>query len=239
MKRHLPGMLFVFALLLLAGVCVLNYYPLLKLNGVRIVGTERITTDELGLAAGDNLFAVDTKGVIDTLLAFPFVAAAAARFDLQGNLIITVTEKEPVCYLYDGGLYGLSCQGELLPLEDNGSGSLPVIRGVRLRNSEVYQTVRHTGLNAALKLVNLMGRRSPNTLAKTSEIMVTNEGLELILEPGTVVAKLGWGEYQDKIDMLELVLSDNQNPALALDLRFKRMAILEKRFSNREVKHGV
>lgn len=238
-RRHWPKFLFVFALLLAIGAYAVKAYPVLTLNNVRIVGTEKIVGDQLGVITGGNLLNIDTKGVLDSVMAAPYVKSVEARFNLSGDLVVDVSEKSPVCLVYADRLYGVSEQCELLPVDTTSVMSLPVIRGIKLGKITLYQPVDNDDLHAAVKLVNLLAGCDAEIWKQVSEILVKDDGLTLILEPGTVVAELGWGDYLKKVGMLTVILAGNKNPALELDLRFADIAILKTNVSNREVKHGV
>ncbi|MFH2055361.1 MAG: FtsQ-type POTRA domain-containing protein [bacterium] len=238
MRRRLPKIIFLVALLLGAGCLALQRYPILKVQGVEVSGSERIDAAALGVAVGGNVFAFDTDALLDSIIARPFVESASVRFDLEGTLQVQVQEKMPVCYIYTDGPHGLSAACELLPPCDTLT-SLPMIRGGAMKNVSDYDFVDDSNLHAAIKLLNLMKDRVPLLLEQISEILVRDQGLELVLEPGTAVVELGWGEYQRKLEMLELVLAGNRNPALRLDLRFGDIAILKASDSNRRSNHEL
>lgn len=238
MRRHLPKIMFLLALLLAGGCLALQQYSVLEVKGIEIIGSEKIDPAELGVAVGDNIFEVDTGALLESVTAHPFVDWASVRFDLQSNLILSVQEKQPICYIYSGQLYGVSAACELLPTGDS-LVSLPVIQGIQLSKPTLYTFLSDAGLHSAIKLLNIMNSRSPLLLERISEIRVHDNGLELVVEPGTAVVDFGWGEYQRKLDMLDLVLASNCNPALRLDLRFGDMAIVKASDSNRRSKHGL
>jgi hypothetical protein len=238
-RRHWPKFLFVFAVLLAAGAYAVKTYPVLTLNNVRIVGTEKIVGDQLGVITGANLLNIDTKGVLDSVMAAPYVKSVEARFNLSGDLVIDVAEKRPICLVYSKRLYGVSEHCEILPIDTTSVSSMPVIRGVKLGKITLYEPINNDDLHSAVKLINLLAGCDEEIWKQVSEILVKDDGLTLILEPGTVVAELGWGDYQKKIGMLAVILAGNKNPALELDLRFADIAILKTNVSNREVKHGV
>jgi cell division septal protein FtsQ len=238
MSRVLPKLIFALALLLAGAAVGLRYYPLLTVNSVEIHGTDKIKPGGIGVEPGVNLLRVDVQRVLDSLVSIPFVESATIRCDYRGNLIADVTEKQPVCYLYSDKLHGLSATSELLPLSVP-AADLPVIRGVSLRNVSEYDFIDNIGLHAGVKLVNLMSARSPALANRVSEIIVDDGGLRLILEPGTLIADLGWGQYLEKLEMLEIVLTRNLNPALHLDLRLGELAIVKARATNRRSSYGV
>lgn len=238
MRRKLPKIIFLVALLLAAGCFALQRYPLLKVQGVEVNGTERILPTDLGVIIGENIFAFDSEALLDSVVARPFVESASVRFDLQGNLQVEVQEKRPICYIFGDQLYGLSASCELLPPCDT-LASLPLLRGVSVKKLQTYQFVDDSNLHAAIKLLNLMQNRAPLLLEQVSEILIADQGLSLVLEPGTAVVEYGWGEYQRKLEMLELVLAGNRNPALRLDLRFGDIAIVKASDSNRRSNHGL
>ncbi len=238
MRKRLPKLAFLLALLLAVGCLALQRYPLLKVRSVEVIGSERISAAELGVTVGENAFAVDLEAVLDSVMTRSYVEGAAVSFDLQGNLIVELQEKQAACYLQAERLHGLSAACELLPLADT-LVSLPLIRGVAVNNKLDYEFVDDASLHAAVKLVNLLTARAPVVLERISEVIIGEHGLQLVLEPGTARAEIGWGDYQRKLDMLELVLAGNRNPALRLDLRFGDMAIVKASDSYKRSEHGL
>jgi hypothetical protein len=240
MRRLLwPKLLFLLAVILAAGAYVLKSYPVLTLNCVRVVGSERVTGAEFGVAAGENLLNIDTGALLDSLLSVPGVERAKAAFNLSGDLVLTIVDKQPLCYLYSDSLLAVSADCELLPVSSEMSASLPLLRGVQLEDVELFEPVDNATLHAAVDLVRLLVAANQGIVEQVSEIVAGKEGLVLILEPGTVVAQFGWGDYVKKVYMLEVILAGNKNPALQLDLRFSDMVILKSGCSDREVNYGV
>ena len=63
---------------------------------------------------------------------------------------------------------------------------------------------------------------------------------KLIIEPGSIVVHLGWGEVERKVQRIEQILEKNKNPGLDIDLRFVELAVLKSRVSkDREVNNGI
>lgn len=240
MKRRLwPKLLFLSALMLAAGSYAVKTYPLMTLNNVQVFGSDEVADETFGLITGENLLNIDTDKIVETALTFPQVESVEARFNFRGDLMITLNEKKPVCYLYSGGLVGISSQCELIPIDSETAVSLPVVRGAKPIKGQPYSQIDDPSIHAAVKLVNLLNSTDPDAIGRVSEFLIDPEGLTLVLEPGTVVAELGWGDYDKKLYMLEVILAGNKNPALHLDLRFSDMVILRSRNSDREVTHGV
>jgi hypothetical protein len=239
MRKHLSCIAFAAALALLAGGYALAAYDVLTVRGIEIRGSEKLTPDQVPVSLGVDLFEVDLRDVVDSLSRIDYIGRAAARFDIRGRLIVTVTEKSPLCYLYNGRLWGLSAQSEVLPLTQCAqAGSLPIVRGGAVQ-PEPYRELDAPTYHVAADLLNLLRVRYPQLYAEVSEVVIDDGQLRLILKPGSVVVDVGTGDYRRKIDMLELVLANNSNPALNIDLRFDKLAILKNRAKDRKVNNGV
>lgn len=240
MIRRFPKLLFLFSLLLLGAGYAMTQYPVLTLHTVEITGTDRIASEILPVAIGQNVLDIDLTRVLNAVTATGFVESASARVDHRGKLSINVTEKVPVGYIYHDNIYAVTDRGELVP-----SGiidtimSLPVIRGLKMDTIRLFKNIDDPSLREALKLLRIVRQVYPRSYANLSEVRITATGLSLIFEPGSVVANVGWGDYDKKIERVEKILADNKNPGLDIDLRLVDLAVLKTRISNREVNNGI
>jgi hypothetical protein len=211
---------------------------MISVTDVVITGSERLAPQDLPITIGDDLLATDLNSVVDSLSRLPWLASVKVYYDLQRRLVVDVVEKAPVCYIYSDGIYGATAQGELLSATAVNE-SLPIVRGLELRNPRPHQQPAHAGLHAALKLFAVINSRSPAFTEQISELVVHESGVSLVLEPGTIRACFGWGGFEQKVDRLELVLTRKRSERLTIDLRFHDITILQNGSENREVGNGV
>ena len=240
MKRLFPRILFLVALLLLGAGYAMTRYPVITVNSIQISGTNRIAASTLPVKVGSNILDIDLAELVSRMKDNAFVQSASAKIDGRGNLLINVEEKRSICYVYDGKLYGVTDRYELIPVGMACAVSpLPVIQGVSLDSVGLFNMINDPGLHAAMSLIQIARDSCPGIFSKLSEVVTTPTSLRLILEPGSVVAHVGWGDYLTKLRQLQTILANDKNPGLDIDMRFASLAILKTRISNREVNNGI
>lgn len=240
MSRRWPKIFFLISLLIGVGVWSLWRFDAVPVAAVTLSGTNRITVDSVGVRPGENLLAVDLQKVASVISRRNWVASTRVWADHNRQIHVEVKEKYPACYIYADKLYGVTSTAELIPPRlQKVANSMPVIRGVEIERPREYKRVDNAGLRSALELLNYMRTEYMNLHLMISEIVCRDDGLLLVMEPGSTVINFGWGRYQTKLTRLQEILSDNNNPGLYVDLRFVDLAILKSNVSDREVNYGI
>lgn len=240
-SKRFATYLFFFSLLVLGTGYAFTKYPVIKVSYVEVIGSSKLSSSDVPVAVGDNLLTVDMSGIVNSMMRHNFIATAAARADQYGKVTVTVSEKQPVSYVYLNRLYGVTNRCELLPDDLNAAGRhLPIIRGLEIKSPVSFTTVDDPSLRAAVALIELLKSRYPRSYDTLSEILLSGKEIDLIFEPGSIVVHLGWGDYDMKIQHIERILESNKNPGLDIDLRFADLAVLKSRVSkDREVNNGI
>ncbi|MGB5105849.1 MAG: hypothetical protein WBP29_00605 [Candidatus Zixiibacteriota bacterium] len=241
MSKRVATYLFFLSLLMLGAGFAMRKYTVITVSYVEVIGSDKLAAADLPVKAGDNLLNVDMKGIVNSAMKHNFVASASAHADQYGKVSINVTEKVPVSYVYINRLYGITNRCELLPADFNDEGlQLPIIRGVKVKTPVCFSIVDDAALRAAVALVETVKSKYPRSYDTLSEIVIEGNELKLIIEPGSIVAHLGWGDIERKIQRIEQILEKNKNPGLDIDLRLGELAVLKSRVSkDREVNNGI
>ncbi len=241
MSKRVATYLFFLSLLILGAGFAMTKYPVLTVSYVEVTGSDKLAAADLPVNVGENLLNVDMKAIINSAMKHNFVATAAVQADQYGKISVQVTEKVPVSYVYINRLYGITDRCELLPADMNEQNlHLPIIRGVNVKTPVCFSIIDDASLRAAVALVGTIKAKYPRSYDTLSEIVIEGKELKLIIEPGSIVVHLGWGEVERKVQRIEQILEKNKNPGLDIDLRFVELAVLKSRVSkDREVNNGI
>lgn len=241
MSKRVATYLFFLSLLILGAGFAMTKYPVVTVSYVEVTGSDRLKAADLPVSVGENLLNVDMKAIINSAMKQNYVASASVHADQYGKISVSVTEKVPVSYVYINRLYGITNRCELLPADFNDAGlQLPIIRGVDVKTPVCFSIIDDASLRAAVALVETIKSKYPRSYDTLSEIIIEGNELKLIIEPGSIVVHLGWGEIERKIQRIEQILEKNKNPGLDIDLRFVELAVLKSRVSkDREVNNGI
>lgn len=127
------------------------------IDAIDIAGTERIERDEvlaaLGIAAGDNIFMIDTGSATARVGELPWVASASVRRELPDRLAIEITEHEPAAIVDLGKLYLVDDQGHAfkrLDIASDEGADLVVITGITRERYTEHPEVARAAIVRAL-----------------------------------------------------------------------------------------
>jgi len=241
MSKRIATYLFFFSLLVLGAGYAMTKYPVIKVSYVEVLGSDKLSASDIPVTVGENLLNVKMKSILNAVMKHNFIATAAVQPDYYGKITVTVTEKCPVSYVYLNRLYGVTSRCELLPADLNDQDlHLPIIRGVNVKTPVCFSVIDDAALRAAINLIETAKSKYPRSYDTLSEVVIENDELKLIIEPGSIVVHLGVGEFDTKIQRIEKILESNKNPGLDIDLRMVDLAVLKSRVSmDREVNNGI
>lgn len=218
-KRLTPRLLK--AGLILAGVLALavagkySYRGLLKtsyfgLKEIVVTGEKRVRREEIvnlsGARAGENILAMDLKGIAERVESQPWIERATVRRVLPRGLSIEVKEREPFAILKADTLYYLDRGGTpFKELDKKDDTNYPVITGIGREEVEDDELARDA-LMKTFDFIETEVSEWPEELA-ISEIRVSkNQGITVFSDG--VEVKVGFGEYKIKIGRLKRVMGD-------------------------------
>ena len=209
---------------------------ILEVRQILVKGNQKITAEEihtrLSSFIGQNLLVVDERSVSSKLRTDKRITQFEIKRKWPSTLLVQITEKKPVLLLDIGQVWGLSQEGEILPVDSLESQFLPVIQGIRYRNLKPYTRPLVPELKQVLELYEAIQSKNEQILGLISEIKFTgkNEAVLTLLPQHTTVL-LGRQNYQQKIARLIEVLGTEENLAATIDLRFEGLGLVRPKQS--------
>jgi cell division protein FtsQ len=224
-RKRVRFFIFIFSLFLIAGsaVCLYaNNYVFVKeivFTGNRHLDRNKLMS-LLMVRNGDRLFSISGSGLYDRLRKSPWIKDAVIRKELSGRLLISLTEAVPFAILSMANKpYLIDKDGVILEqIKEDAVFFLPVIKDINpYKNRDAYmEAVRFTDA--------LNNRR---IYPYSGNIVITGQRPEdLTLKADDIYIKIGAGDYDKKLERLEIVMKE---------IRKRNMAIeyIDMRFSNR------
>ncbi len=234
MKRNWIFLAALITLILI--IFSLGSSSILEVRQILVKGNQKISAEEIQTKlcslVGQNLLVVDEKSVSSKLRSDMRVAQIEIKRKWPGTLLVQITEKKPVLLLDIGQVWGLSQEGEILPVDSLESQFLPVIKGIRYRNLKSYTRPLVPELKQILELYEAIQSRNEQLLGLIAEIKVGDqEEVVLRLLPQNTTVILGRQNYQQKIARLIEVLGTEENLAAVIDLRFEGLGLVRPKQS--------
>ena len=204
---------------------------ILEVRQILVKGNQKITTEEiqtrLSSFVGQNLLVVDEKSVSSKLRTDKRITQIEIKRKWPGTLLVQITEKKPVLLLDNGQVWGLSQEGEILPVDSLESQFLPVIKGIIYRNLKPYTRTLVPELKQILELYEAIQSRNEQLLGLIAEINVSDKSeVVLTLLPQHTTVLLGRQNYQQKIARLIEMLGAEENLTATIDLRFEGLGLV-------------
>lgn len=219
LKRHsgrifrdmLSAFVLLGAVVLVASVFILYYNFLLsttffQLEKIEVKGCERLTEKEIVAATGipqvQNLLALDTHAVAQSLKNNPWVKEVSVTRNFPASLSIEIREKKPVALAKRSNeLFFVDAEGSLIKkIESADDAELPVLTGF----SENAELVRKS-----IELLNFFAAQTEFPQAKDIAEINGDEvqGLSVFLDNGLCL-QLGLDEYGSKLHRFKTIMAD-------------------------------
>ncbi|HET6514699.1 MAG TPA: FtsQ-type POTRA domain-containing protein [Thermodesulfovibrionales bacterium] len=198
-----------------------------RVKEILVTGNRHLSDSEIrtmaGVKMGDGLLTVSKKKVSERMLRSPWVKAASVRKDFPDRLMIRIYEATPFAILDKKGQSFLIDEkgGILEKMNEDPVPFLPVITADPEKMRENFvEAIRLAGVIKDKKIATERGR---------VEIVANGKGPEdLAVIVDSVVIKIGFGDYEQKLERL-----------FALDGEIKKRAVsvdyVDLRFANRVV----
>jgi len=207
------GLLVFAALICLTFIYAYSYLlsmPYFAIKEVSIRGLKELTEKDIltlaSLPPQKNLLAVNTELLMKRVSANPWVKNIYVGKELPDRLVMEVRERNPVAILKQAGdFYLMDNEGFVFKkLGKNDEVDLPIITGINGMEKEKSRLLL-SSLNL-LKTMSASGRY--NYLGAISEVDVDDIfGLSLLTDTGLYL-KLGTGNYENKLNQLNVVMAD-------------------------------
>ena len=221
-------------MLTLMGIVIfLTNFPGFQLRTIQVEGNQKVScSDMLKLCPfklGDNLFRIDIGKAKRQILSEPRVEYVYAKRKFPCQIVLRIKEKKPCLAINLDNMYGLTHNREIIPMDEN--LNLPVISGIETNKTKLYNKLDNEKVNLALFLRNLLTVIDKDMLDLISEIDLKQKSeVNLYLVPNGTRIYLGWGDFENKLARLSLVLKEEKtiDGIDYVDLRFKSQAIVRR-----------
>jgi cell division protein FtsQ len=214
----------------------LTHSPWFELRLINISGNEELRDDQVlklsGLRLNRNIFKINSKDIIKKIKSDKRVESVQLSKFYPGKIQIRLNEKKPDLLLssrYLPDLYGLSAEGEVIPLKGYYSYDLPLISGVNSKNLEPYSKVKDLEIRTALSFYKIVEEEDPSFLNKISEINLEDKN-NLVVVMVRTGAKIffGAGDFKEKFKRFIWIKDKlNYEGFSGMDLRFKDQMIFK------------
>jgi hypothetical protein len=201
-----------------------------RVTGLRYLDPAQVVTRS-GLAAGDDLFAVDLVRARQRLLLDSRIAGAEVTRRLPRGVRIAVNERSPVLLVDHGVPWEVDGQGVLLePLEPGVVADVPRLVGPRFGGQRAGTHLGSPEVARGLRWAERLSDRSLQLSGQVSELDVSHPDVTaLTLLTGTRVLAPAWPPSLRRLSALRVVLADlghKGTVANEVDLRFENQVIV-------------
>lgn len=226
-RNRIRFFVFIFSLLLIAGSSIYFYvHNYVFVKEIVFIGSRQLDRGELMsllmVRNGDRLFSISGGELYQRLRKSPWIKDAVIRKELSGRLLINLTEAVPFAILtMENVPYLIDKDGVMLEQIKEGTAFfLPIIRDINpYKNRDAYME--------AVRLINALNNR--NIYLYSGNIEVTGQRPEnLTLKVDNIYIKIGGGDYDKKLERLEIVMNEIEKRNMAIEY-------IDMRFSNRVI----
>lgn len=246
MKRIITFVISIFFVSTLCGVYIfLCHSPRFKLKRIDIQGnhkvSEKVILQKAKIELGTNIFRMDLDRTEEHIKEDKRIKGVRVKRKVPDQILIDVEEKKPALWInLPEGLYGLSPDREIIPLEEedldldlpvvSGLASLPVFRKKK-QSVKSYTPWPNRKAKLALDVYNALLEEDLSFMESISEINLGDEAnLILYLVPGGTQVNLGKDDLKKKLRRLRAILryEEKLESLACIDLRFKDQVVLRK-----------
>lgn len=245
MKRTIAFLLPILSVLTLCGTYIfVSHSTRFNLARIEIKGNHKVGKQEIlektKIELGANLFCMDLGRIEDSIREDERIKDVRVKRKPPNQLLIEVEEKRPALWInLPEGLYGLSPDQEIIPLEEEDfDRDLPIVTGLfpsalaeRDKNIIPYQRWPDMKAKFAFDFFNTVMENDSSFLETISEISLGDQNnLVLYLIPQGTQVNMGKGGLKRKLRRLKAILHhERQSEYLGcIDLRFKNQVVLRK-----------
>ena len=213
-----------------------------RLRNIRIHGNSALTRQDIlnlcGVKPGQGYLKIKPALITRKLMRSPFIKSASAVYSLPSTLHITVEERRPIAFVYDGKLRLVDDEGVILPIPKGTRHvwNLPVIQGFSGSAGTVGMRTTQAKILKAVEVLQYVRFIKSPLNPIIAAIDVSNpKTMYLTLTKGGARVRFDGRKYQDELYVLTQYIRNYLNwKQLAdieyIDLRFAdRLIIKNKR----------
>ncbi|RLD13237.1 hypothetical protein DRI50_07565 [candidate division KSB1 bacterium] len=213
-----------------------------RLRNIRIHGNSALTRQDIlnlcGVKPGAEYLKIKPNLVTAKLLRSPFIKSASAVYSLPSTLHITVQERRPIAFVYDGALRLVDEEGVVLPVPKGARHvwNLPVIDGFKGSAGIIGQKTKQDKILKAVEVLQYVRFIKSPLNPLIAAIDVNNpKALYLTLIKGGARVRFDAQNYQEELYVLTQYIQNYLDwNKLAdidyIDLRFSdRLIVKNKR----------
>lgn len=223
----LPWIAGVVLVLGLAGMAGLYWSSTMTVNQVQFSGNHYVSTSELreiDVPTGMSPDSMNFSSIMEQFEQIPYVKQADISVEPSGNLMIDISERQPIALLTDGGekIY-VDKDGIRLPMKLGKAADVPILYGFSA--SPMTDTLKNDAFKATSDFIttvfsNKVSNATISEVAWTSKegiVALTNQdGVKLIFGKGDFVTRLcNWEAFYG-----EVVKQKGMDAMRSIDLRF-------------------
>jgi cell division protein FtsQ len=201
------------ALGLMVAYSALTRTTMLRAKMVAVTGCQRLSENDVlrqaGIYRGDNIFAINLNVARQRLLAHPWISGADVIREVPDGILVRIREHRALAMVeMNNKRYLMNTRGEIFKHYSGETDALPVISGFSPEDIQVagrqpmkHETNPHKSVMNIVKLAQDPDGRLP--LSQIKQILVDREiGLTLLSEGPARTIRLGYGDYDPKLDRL-------------------------------------
>jgi cell division septal protein FtsQ len=246
MKRTIAFLVSVLFVLTLCGTYIfMSHSPRFNLTCIGIEGNHKVSEEEIlekaKMELGSNIFRMDLGRIEDCIREDERIKDVWVKRKLPNRVLIEVEEKKPALWInLPDGLYGLSEDQEMIPLEEEDfDRDLPVVSGLtslsvsgkQNQSLRFYKRWPNMKAKFVLDFCNTVLEEDSSFSEIISEISLCDEtNLILYLIPRGTEVNMGKGGLKKKLKRLKAILhyEEKAEHLACIDLRFKDQVVLRK-----------
>jgi len=178
---------------------------------IRVEPLERVGEEEIvalsDIRPGMNIFDLDLEMIGRKIEENPWIATARVDRVLPREVVISVQERVPKAVINLGYLYYLDAGGDIFKvLGPEDSIDYPVVTGIDRRTLLENPAECRNRLQEAMQLIDELARRRVFSLEDISELNINEtDGLTLYTFSGGVPIRMGYSNFDSKLDRLERI----------------------------------
>jgi cell division septal protein FtsQ len=243
-----------FSIAIAAGVCALALYrlsdPLLiaaaslrdfivenryfSVREIRVRGGEKVNGNVIvavaGLRQGMNIWKIDLAEIESKVAKHPWVRRVVVRREFPRRITIDVEERVPRAIVALRKLYYVDSDGVIFKEVDASDDvKFPTLTGLSVEQLTAPDPILRKRIQEAMGLSELMARRS----FSLSEIRFEGPDRLVVYTTNHPMAlRMGWGDWDEKLERLERLLSlwqGNEARLASLDMSFRDRVVARLR----------
>ncbi len=161
---------------IIASVTILFKTDEFVVEGSNLPYDNQAIVEASGLGYGDNIFLARRKAAAKKIVeAFPYIESAEVTFKIPGTIVITTETAIPSYEVkVNGGYAVISAQGRVLEKIDAPSGSIPLLKGVKVTDTEVGQYIKFENETTQQILAEVIDSINENSVPNIYGVDISN-----------------------------------------------------------------